>query len=114
MKICLLTAYLLRATAKEPAVTIDRIEVFPARYPMTGFFKFSTDIAEKLVQQAEAYIRAGKIDEPYEELIRDLLLQYPDRFNYEDITNYPWLEIDFPEDVIRAEQEILPKIASDF
>jgi L-alanine-DL-glutamate epimerase-like enolase superfamily enzyme len=28
--------------AKEPSVTIDRVEVFPLRYPMTGFFKFFT------------------------------------------------------------------------
>ena len=28
------------AYAKEPAVRIDRVEVFPVRYPMTGYFKF--------------------------------------------------------------------------
>ena len=28
--------------AKEPNVTIDRVEVFPLRYPMTGYFKFFT------------------------------------------------------------------------
>ena len=35
--ICLPSAI---AAAKEPNVKIDRVDVFPLRYPMTGFFKF--------------------------------------------------------------------------
>ena len=75
-----------------------------------GFFKFSPDIATGLLRRAGEYIDAGKKNEPYEEIIRDLLLEYPDKFSFEDITGYPWLEIDFPEDVTRANDEILPKI----
>ena len=29
---------------------------------------------------------------------------------FEDITGTPWVEIDFPEDVVKAETEILPLI----
>ena len=31
-------------------------------------------------------------------------------FGYEDVTGYPWLEIDFPEDLVRAEREVMPAI----
>lgn len=75
-----------------------------------GFFKFSSATFAELLQRAQDYLDAGRRDQPYEEVIRDCLLDYPDRFSYEDITGMPWLEIDFPEDVRRAEQEVLPRI----
>ena len=31
-------------------------------------------------------------------------------FGYEDITNLPWIEIDFPEDLDKAKKKLLPKI----
>ena len=31
-----------KAWSKEPQVTIERVDVFPMRYPMIGFFKFFT------------------------------------------------------------------------
>ncbi len=37
------TAPAVRLFAQEKRVKIDRIEVFPCRYPMTGFFKFLAD-----------------------------------------------------------------------
>jgi len=32
------------------------------------------------------------------------------RFGYEDVTGLPWIEIDFPADVIRAQNELVPAI----
>ena len=32
---------------------------------------------------------------------------------FEDITSTPWIEIDFPDDVSRARDDILPRIAHD-
>ena len=55
-------------------------------------------------------IPEGRYEEPYEEAIRDLLLETPDAFGYEDITGLPWIEIDFPEDIQRAQNEILPQL----
>lgn len=75
-----------------------------------GFFKFSGDIMRDLMQRARKYLARGDKDQPYEELVRDCLLEYPQRFSFEDITGLSWLEIDFPEDIIRAEREILPRI----
>jgi choline kinase len=47
----------------------------------------------------------------YEEAIRDLILAEPDRFDAQDVGDLPWTEIDFPEDVVRARDVILPQLA---
>ncbi len=48
----------------------------------------------------------------YEEAIRDLLRAVPPgMFGIEDVTGLPWIEIDFPADVARAETEVLPRLA---
>ena len=75
-----------------------------------GFFKFSVTIGQELANRAGQYIKTDRQNEPYEEVIRDLLLEYPEDFGFEDITGLPWLEIDFPEDVTRANRDIFPKI----
>jgi choline kinase len=53
--------------------------------------------------------RRGNLE--YEEAIRDLLLAEPERFSAEDVSDLLWTEIDFPEDVVRARDEILPQLA---
>ena len=43
--------------------------------------------------------------------MRDLILGvFNDRVGAIDIAGLAWIEIDFPEDLIRAEQEILPRV----
>jgi choline kinase len=77
-----------------------------------GFFRFGEAAARRIADQAQDYLRRGLRDEPYEEVLRDVLLEDGDlRFGFEDVTGLPWLEIDFPQDVERARQEILPRIA---
>ena len=76
-----------------------------------GFFKFSNIMFKKLYEQAYVYFNSMNHEAPYEEAIRDVLLEYPELFNYEDITGTPWIEIDFPEDIIKAEK-VLDKINS--
>lgn len=77
-----------------------------------GFFRFSGDAAGNLADIADHYVSAGRTDQPYEEAIRDLLLAAaPDEAGYVDVTGEAWIEIDFPEDIGRAETEILPRIA---
>lgn len=75
-----------------------------------GFFRFSGNMARKLGRAAERYAQAHAFSEGYEEAIRDVLLAEPQQFGYEDITGLPWMEIDFPEDVKRAREEILPRL----
>jgi choline kinase len=77
-----------------------------------GFFRLSPSMAAKLAARAEEYVAGGRRGEWYEEAIRDLLLaSAPGTFGYEDVTGLPWIEIDFPEDVARARDEILPRLA---
>jgi len=75
-----------------------------------GFFKFTSATGKLLGLKASEYINRGKDDTPYEEIIRDLLLAEPEQYSFEDITGLPWLEIDFPEDVVKAKDIILPKL----
>jgi choline kinase len=48
----------------------------------------------------------------YEEPIRDMIrASTPERFGFEDISGLPWTEIDFPEDVVKAEA-LLPELVA--
>jgi choline kinase len=76
-----------------------------------GFFKFNKLIGASLLGRIDDYLAKGENDTPYEEAIRDLLITYPEQFGYEDVTGVPWIEIDFPEDIERAQNEILPKLS---
>jgi choline kinase len=46
----------------------------------------------------------------YEEAIRDLMLAEPGRFTAADVTDLPWTEIDFEEDVAKARDVVLPQL----
>jgi choline kinase len=73
-----------------------------------GFFKFSAEQAAALADACDAYIATGRRDVEYEEAIRDMLLANPSVFAHVDITDLPWTEIDFPEDVDKARRVVLP------
>lgn len=90
---------------------IDKNLAFDFQGESVGFFRFEPDTAQSLASAAENYIGSGKQDQPYEEVIRDLLLARPCDFGYEDITGLAWVEIDFPDDIDRARQHILPHMA---
>ena len=67
-----------------------------------GFFRFDAGVCARLAARTQNYIDNDRTGEPYEEAIRDLLMETPDLFNFEDITGRAWIEIDFPADVERA------------
>ena len=75
-----------------------------------GFFKWSPAMAENLTRRAREYVSRGDRQAPYEEVIRDAILDAPSDFGLEDISGTPWVEIDFPQDVMKANTEILPLI----
>ena len=75
-----------------------------------GFFRFSPAMAASLAARTVDYVQAGRLEEEYEPAIRDLILQHPERFGYEDISDLAWTEIDFAADVERAQSEILPRL----
>ena len=78
-----------------------------------GMFKLSSSAARSLIAQTQLYVRQDRLHEAYEEAIRDVLLTSPPgTFAVVDITGLPWIEIDFAEDIARAESTILPRILS--
>jgi choline kinase len=79
-----------------------------------GFFRLSPGVAEALVSRARDYVESGRGGMEYEEPLRDLILASPPgTFGYEDVSDLPWTEIDFPEDVVKAETEIRPALRDD-
>ncbi|MGH8602365.1 MAG: phosphocholine cytidylyltransferase family protein, partial [Gammaproteobacteria bacterium] len=79
-----------------------------------GFFRFSGPaVAARLAERSACYFDAGEHDAHYEEAIRDLLLADPTQFGYEDISGLPWIEIDFPEDINRAKDQIINRLSAE-
>jgi choline kinase len=79
-----------------------------------GFIRLAPDFAKALANQVDVYVNDGRVAEPYEEAVRDLLMtELGDTVGAVDIAGQAWIEIDFPEDVERAETEILPRIGRD-
>lgn len=78
-----------------------------------GFFKFGPRAAAELATTTERYIEQQRQTDAYEEAIRDMILAGRQPLGFEDITGTPWIEIDFPDDVRRARDDILPRIAHD-
>lgn len=77
-----------------------------------GFFRFEPAMADRLAARTETYVEAGDREAPHEEAIRDLARASPEAFVVEDATGIPWIEIDFPEDLVRARDEILPRLGA--
>jgi choline kinase len=76
-----------------------------------GFCRLSAESAAELADRVEAYVAAGRTNVEYEEAIRDMVLAREGKgFGFEDITGLPWIEIDFPEDVQKAEAVVLPQL----
>jgi choline kinase len=73
-----------------------------------GFFRFSEAGARRLAQITGDYVASGRAALPHEEAVCDMVREAGASFEVADITGTPWIEIDFPADVQRAEQEILP------
>lgn len=75
-----------------------------------GFFRFSEQTARRLAQIVAGYVERNQEKMPHEEAVRDLLLEGGHAFEIADVTGAPWLEIDFPGDVVRARDEVLPQL----
>ncbi|HEY3654902.1 MAG TPA: phosphocholine cytidylyltransferase family protein [Steroidobacteraceae bacterium] len=73
-----------------------------------GFFRFHEAGARRLADLVAGYIAQDRGHMPHEEAVRDLLRERSHVVEVADVTGAPWIEIDFPNDVTRAGQEILP------
>ena len=76
-----------------------------------GFFKLGESGINWLFESTEGFVRQEKFEAPYEEAIRKVVLENQKEFGFEDATGLPWIEIDFPKDVIQARNKILPKLS---
>ncbi len=75
-----------------------------------GFFRFEEAAARRLGELVAGYVARGASDMPHEEAVRDLILERSQVFEVADVTGMPWVEIDFPNDIGRAEREVLPEL----
>jgi choline kinase len=73
-----------------------------------GFFKIAPDDLPMLIEETRARSAGSEVRDAYDDVLRAMVLV--DRFGFEDVTGVPWTEIDFPEDVARARDEVLPQI----
>ena len=73
-----------------------------------GFFRFDEGGARRLATLVAGYVASDRANMPHEEAVRDLILERSQVIEISDVTGAPWIEIDFPTDVVRAAQEVLP------
>lgn len=78
-----------------------------------GFMKVSAATGPLIAASLENYIEGGHLMATYEEAIRDVIVgERTGVFEIVDISDLNWIEIDFPEDLERAREVILPKLSS--
>jgi choline kinase len=75
-----------------------------------GFFRFDETAARRLAALVAGYVERDCAHMPHEEAVRDLLRERSQIFEVADVTGAPWIEIDFPVDVLRAAHEVLPQL----
>jgi choline kinase len=75
-----------------------------------GFFRFDQSGARRLAALVAGYAANGRAHMPHEEAVRDFIMEKSHVIEVADVTGSPWIEIDFPNDVVRAAQEVLPQL----
>ena len=75
-----------------------------------GIVKFSRQGALRLIEQMDALISQGCEREWAPRAFREFASRFP--LHAISTDDLPWIEIDFPEDYLKAQQEIFPKITA--
>jgi choline kinase len=75
-----------------------------------GFFRLNEATARRFAEIVKDYVDTDRANQPHEEALRDLLLERGGAFETADVTGAPWIEIDFPGDIERAAQQVLPQL----
>jgi len=73
-----------------------------------GFFKIAPTDFPLLIKETETRSYGSNCADSYDDVLRALVLA--GRFGYEDVTGLPWIEIDFPTDVVHARDQLVPII----
>ncbi len=84
----------------------------PDRYDLAGegvgFLKVKRADTGPLLSSLKMHVDRNELDMEYEDALQEFFGSV--RVGYERIGDLPWIEIDFPEDLERAEREVLPKL----
>lgn len=72
-----------------------------------GFLKLSRPAAARLRDLIEHRVQAGQVTIEHEQVYPELFQTIP--VGFERVDGRPWIELDTPEDVRRAEQEVYPR-----
>jgi choline kinase len=73
-----------------------------------GFLKLSAGAARVLRELLEIRVAAGHTGIEHEEVYPELCERV--EIGFERVDGMPWIEVDFPDDVTRAERDVLPRI----
>lgn len=73
-----------------------------------GFLKVHRGALGSLIESLQGHVDKGRWEMEYEDALAGFFRQV--RVGYEKIGGLPWIEIDFAEDLARAERDILPNI----
>ena len=77
-----------------------------------GFMKMESCIAGLMMDAAQKIIDAEEIEGAYERVMKAVLKsELPETFGFVDVTNIPWVEIDYPSDFEKATDKVLPRIS---
>ena len=107
VKICVRGESRIVDFAKQPEVAGDW------HGESVGFFRLAPGMAARLAALVRGLVEAGMRTAEYEVPIRTLIRDgdTASSFGFEDVSGLPWTEIDFVEDVERA-QALLPRLAA--
>jgi choline kinase len=75
-----------------------------------GIVKFSARGAKRLIEEMDALISRGHERDWAPRAFRQFATRFP--LHAISTDNYPWIEIDFPEDYRKAQEEIFPNITA--
>ena len=76
-----------------------------------GFMRLSPAAAQFVANSLDEQVKAGEVNVPCEDSFKSMILAtHADQIEFHDVVGIPWIEIDFPEDIKRAQQVIAPRI----
>ena len=79
-----------------------------------GFLKMSARVAALVADATDSFVADDRLGVAYEDAMRAVLKsEPPGAFGYVDVSDVPWIEIDFPSDLDRAKHIIMPRISEE-
>ena len=75
-----------------------------------GFFKVAPEDFPVLVDETEMRSGGSECADSYDDVLRAMVVA--GGFGYEDVTGLPWIEIDFPEDIVHAREGVVPAMTN--